>query len=291
MPSTADERRPLTEFTPTREVVVTWYGIGTGVGLVSTFLFAGIYAAATGDGTIGFRSFSLEGVAAAGIAVLALSAVVIVVHELVHAAVIRYYGGDVSFGVGLAQFVLPYAYVTTTHRLDRNRFVAVALAPLVVITLVGVPLMVLFEAPVLVVPLAVNAGGAIGDLWMVGILLRYPPHVVVEDSVTGLTVYGRREDRPLPPAPTRAFLRRIALGTGTGFGLLVLVALAAPIVLDVLGARSFTLGVPGTPWQAYTFEGGPDGFRSSVNVLGVLAVSVLLGVGFALVETVRRPAV
>ncbi|WP_255195441.1 DUF3267 domain-containing protein [Halorarius litoreus] len=287
--------RVLTEFTPTREVVLVWTGIGTGLFLVAAFLFSGIYAWATGRSSLSFVSFQFEAfeTALAFVAVVVLIAGTIVVHELIHAAVIRWYGGDVSFGVGLAQYVMPYAYATTTHRFTRDQFLAVAVAPLVGITAFGVPAMVLFDAPWLVLPLAVNASGAIGDLWMTGLLLRYPRHVVVEDHTTGLRVYGRETDVSLPPTPATAFLIRALMGTGVAFGVVLLAALAAPLVLSILGVDSLVVGIPDSPWLVLEFRATPGGgFESAFGIVGMLGVSLLFGVGAALASTLwRRDAV
>lgn len=286
--------RVLTEFTPTREVIVLWTGIGTGLFLVAAFLFSGVYAWATGRSSLSFVSFEFEAfeTALAFAAVVVLVAGTIVVHELIHAAVIRRYGGSVSFGVGLAQYVMPYAYVTTTQRFTRNQFVAVAVAPLVVITAVGVPAMVLFDAPWLILPLAINASGAIGDLWMTGLLLRYPRHVVVEDHTTGLRVYGRETDAPLPATRTTAFLTRWLLSAGVAFGGLLLAALAAPVGLSILGVESLVVGIPDSLWLVIEFHRTPDGgFESAFGIVGMFAVSVLVGVLAALVSPYARRGV
>lgn len=283
--------RLLTEFTLTREVAIEWAGVGTAAGLAALFGFGALYAVGTGRLTFGLGELSAVDLLRGGLLTLLLLAVVVVVHEAIHAAVVRLFGGDVSFGVGVTQFVFPYAYVTTTHRLTRNRFVAVALAPLVVVSLVGTPLMVVLDAPILVLPLAFNAAGAVGDLWMTGILLRYPPHVLVEDAETGLRIYGTADDRPVPPTGTRTFVRGTLLGTAVGFGLLVLSLMLAPIVLSELGVRSFTLGVPDSIWSVFHFERTPDGgFESSLSPVGVLACSLLVGLALALLATPLRPA-
>lgn len=292
MDAVEEGERLLTTFTLDRSVVIEWFGIGTGAFLVALFGLGWLYVSVTDPGTtsIGGESLEFRAIAIGTVGTFLLVAGVVVLHELVHAAVIRHYGGDVSFGLGLAGVVLPYAYVTTTLRLSRNQFVAVALAPLVVITAVGFAVMVALETLWLLVPLAFNVGGAIGDLWMTGILLRYPRHVSVEDSVTGLRIYGREGDRPLPATGPRRFLRRVLLGTGVGFGLLLVVALAGPILLSVLGVESLVVGEPGTPWSVFAFEGTPDGgYSSSVNPVGVLAASILVGFLVALVSVPMRP--
>lgn len=290
MPSGSDNQRLLTEFTLTRRMIVVWTCLGTGMVFLALFVFGAIYAVATGRTGIGFR-FDDGGSMVVSLGLILLLFVgVIVLHEAIHAVIINRYGGDVSFGVGLAGFVLPYAYVTTTHQFERNQFMMVALAPLIIITLIGVPLMIALDAAVLVIPLAANAGGAIGDLWMAGILLRYPSHVVVEDAVTGMNIYGRPDDDLHSSPMTRAFLKRIVLGTGVGFGLLLLVAPIAPVLLDMFGHGSFTLGVPDSPWYVYSFDRSPSaGFEANINPIGVIAASALLGSIYGLVATSRPP--
>lgn len=51
------------------------------------------------------------------------------------------------------------------------------MTPLVVMTAVGVPVMLVFEWGWLIVPLAANAAGAIADLWMTMTLLAFPGDV------------------------------------------------------------------------------------------------------------------
>lgn len=115
---------------------------------------------------------------------------VIVVHELLHGLVIGRLGHRVRYGFKPARLVF---YATTDHGLfRRNEFVAVALAPLVGITLAGMALM--FVVPNTVgyyVSLAVilNAGGALGDLWMLAVVLRYPPSALVRDEEDGIRIY------------------------------------------------------------------------------------------------------
>lgn len=125
---------------------------------------------------------------------IVLMAAIIFPHEFVHELAIRYFGGTPRYGVGFAHFVLPYAYATTDHRFTRNQFIVVALAPLVVLTLIGGILMTVFQWAWLIVPLAANAGGAVGDLWMVLTLLSYPAHVRIEDSTTGFRIIGCEDD-------------------------------------------------------------------------------------------------
>jgi hypothetical protein len=45
------------------------------------------------------------------------------------------------------------------------------------------------DAILLVLPLAINLGGAIGDLWMAGMLLRSESGTMIEDHKDGLRFY------------------------------------------------------------------------------------------------------
>ena len=86
-----------------------------------------------------------------------------------------------------------YAYAAAPEwYLPRQHHVAVALAPLVVMTLVG--LLWLPVAPAVVVPplllvLVLNASGAVGDLVTVIWLLKQPRATFVRDRGDTITLY------------------------------------------------------------------------------------------------------
>ncbi len=127
---------------------------------------------------------------AAAIAVLigAILALV-VVHEGVHALFFRLFTGKrPHFG-----FTGIYAYVGAPPgvTVSRNRYFAISLAPLLVITLVGLPLIPrvpLIVLPPLLLILILNAAGSVGDLIASCWLLRYPPSVLVEDQGSAVVV-------------------------------------------------------------------------------------------------------
>ena len=50
-----------------------------------------------------------------------------------------------KYGVGVAHFILPYAYATTDHEFTRNQFIVVLITSLIVMTAVGVPVMLICE--------------------------------------------------------------------------------------------------------------------------------------------------
>ncbi len=113
---------------------------------------------------------------------------VLALHEGIHGLVFAALGGRPRFGARL-----PLAlYCGAPNQLfTRNAYLAVGLAPLLVISLAGVVLMILAPtlAPYVQLGLIGNFSGAAGDLWAVRVLLRQPPSVLVQDTATGFEVY------------------------------------------------------------------------------------------------------
>ncbi|QLH80815.1 DUF3267 domain-containing protein [Halosimplex pelagicum] len=109
--------------------------------------------------------------------------VTVVVNEAIHGLVFRYYGYDVSYGAAPHMGAF---YATPFHQfVCREHAPPVALAPLVVISLVGLPLIAL--APPLVAffvfqAVVFNAIGAVGDLYATIHALRLPPGSLYYDS-------------------------------------------------------------------------------------------------------------
>lgn len=213
-----------------------------------------------------------------------LTTIIILPHELLHGLAISYFGGTPRYGAEIAYFVLPYAYATTDTRFTRNQFIVIALAPLVGLTVIGVPLMIAFEWSWLVVPLAANAGGAVGDLWMVLTLLGYPSHVRVEDSTTGMRILGRKNDQRIGHSVTAFAWDAVTGAAVASVGLLVVIGLFAPIVLPALGIESLALGQPETPTFVFAFESGPRGFSSNVG-FGALVLGGVLGLAYSFVKS------
>ena len=113
---------------------------------------------------------------------------VLPLHEGAHALVFALLGGRPTFGARL-----PLAlYCGAPNQLfTRTSYLAVGLAPLVLISLAGIALIVLAPtvAPYLQLGLIGNFSGAAGDLWAARILLRQPPTALVQDTATGFEVY------------------------------------------------------------------------------------------------------
>ncbi|MCB9450435.1 MAG: DUF3267 domain-containing protein [Anaerolineaceae bacterium] len=123
---------------------------------------------------------------------LLLLVAVIPVHEGLHGLAILWAGHRPRFGMMLSKGAF---YATADNALFwRNAFVVIALAPLIGITLLGMVLTVLlpddlgFYAALLV---AINAGSAIGDVWMTWAVLRYSPAALVRDEADSIRIYTR----------------------------------------------------------------------------------------------------
>lgn len=114
---------------------------------------------------------------------------VIILHELVHGLFLWLLTGERPvFG-----FSWYYAYAGAPDwYLPRWPCIVVALAPLVVISLVGVlllPFLPPAAALALLLALVTNAGGAIGDIFVTVWVLRQPPTVLMRDTGPAFTLY------------------------------------------------------------------------------------------------------
>jgi hypothetical protein len=126
------------------------------------------------------------------LAIAAIILIVLPVHELLHGLTITYFGHPATYGMKLSKGVL---YATSENALFRrnDEYIAVALAPLGVITLAAMALMLIVPqglAYYIALAAVLNAGGAVGDLWSVALLLRYPTSVLVRDEADGFRVYA-----------------------------------------------------------------------------------------------------
>lgn len=125
------------------------------------------------------------------LAILVGVAVMIVLHELVHGVTMMRFGAKPKYGVLLSGLMF---YATADgFAFQRNNYLTVALSPLVILSVLvliclAAPLSP-FLATMLIVCGAFNAAGAIGDLWIVRIVSRYPAHAFVIDERDGVRVF------------------------------------------------------------------------------------------------------
>lgn len=118
--------------------------------------------------------------------IIALVVGVILVHEAIHGLVAALLGTRPSFGVGPG-----FAYTTFLDPMSKAAYLAVGLAPLVLMSIVA--LIVALAWPALagwmIAAAVINASGAIGDLWMTVRILRSPAGARFHDLADGFAVY------------------------------------------------------------------------------------------------------
>lgn len=108
--------------------------------------------------------------------------VVIVLHELSHGLFFWLFSGERPFlgiGPGYAYAAAPGWYF------PRNQFLLIGLAPLVLISGLGLLLLPFTNQPTaawIVLTLTANAGGAVGDLAICGWLLTRPANTLTQDE-------------------------------------------------------------------------------------------------------------
>lgn len=161
-----------------------------GFGWLFSQILGGLRPEAAAVG-LSFELRGLTGVVALVLGAALLMAAVVLVHEAVHGVFLWLFTGSrpvFGVGAGYASAGAPDWY------LPRWPYVIVALAPLVVLTALG--LVVLAVAPAaLLLPtlafLALNAGGAVGDLAVSGWVLLQPADCLANDSGDKVTLYRR----------------------------------------------------------------------------------------------------
>ncbi|SDQ50324.1 DUF3267 domain-containing protein [Natronobacterium texcoconense] len=287
-------RRPLATFRLTRQVALAWIVVA----VVGFFAFAYAF----GHVLAAFRGVPLEPIvlgpspppaaAAWGLVSLALVALVVVAHEWLHGLFMARYGGSPTFGVGSSYFLFPYAYAETeVTSYTRTEMLVVLLAPFVGITSGGLVLLAVYPSPILVVALAANAAGSIGDLWMAAALLQYPRDVRVaglpDEAAQGFAVYGpATSETPRVERPGQPVLSSVVVGTVGTFALL-----ASGLLVGVLGSLAFgsgTVFVGEGSWLLFRHERQSDGsVHLELGATLVLVLSMAGGVLWAGLQRVR----
>jgi len=274
----------LDQLTVTRSLSIKFFFLATAGFFLFLPIFLATYAFLTGTNqNINFGFSQVQG----WLGTLLLIVLTIIFHELIHGAVMSIYGGKPRYGVGLSHFILPYAYTTSSKVFTRNQFLLITLAPFAIISVLGILLMVVLQTPWLAIALAINAAGAIVDVWVSSIVWRYPRHILAEDTVIGLCIYGKSGDRRVAHSANNLFwnfLTGFAIGTviiwlGLGFVL--------PVILSMLSVETLTLGIADTPLSLYQYQrtdGG--GFLSSLQFVNVLALSSAVGLIYGFVKSI-----
>jgi hypothetical protein len=121
---------------------------------------------------------------------LGLVLLVLPLHEYVHGLAIKHTGHTPRYG---AKWLVLFA-TSDGALFRRNEFIQIALAPLVVISLGGLPLMLILPyklANWLALAVMLNAAGAIGDLWMTIVALRFDASALIRDEEDSMRIFTR----------------------------------------------------------------------------------------------------
>ncbi len=129
---------------------------------------------------------------------IAIYCVMIVVHELIHGFFFWLFTRQRP----LFGFKGLYAYAAAPEwYIPRNQYVFVGLGPFVLISLLALLLIGFFPIAAihyLVITAALNASGAVGDLFVVAWILRYPPEALLRDSGDAFEVFVASESEAAP---------------------------------------------------------------------------------------------
>ena len=123
--------------------------------------------------------------------VLAGALLTFVLHELTHGLAMRMFGARPKYGI---IWKGPMLYATSPgYAYRRNNYVVIALAPFVFLSTLFVLGMWLLQGTLWVALLGIcgslNAAGAIGDMWITMIVLRYATTALVMDERDGIRVF------------------------------------------------------------------------------------------------------
>ena len=118
---------------------------------------------------------------------VAITTVLVIVHEAIHALVMLRYGARPRFGAILVGHVMPALYATAQgHRFTRGQYLAVAAAPAISISVLGFLACFGPWGGYLILPLAFHLGGCVGDGFAAWRVLREPPGTEFEDLRDGI---------------------------------------------------------------------------------------------------------
>ncbi len=120
------------------------------------------------------------------VSLFAALASVILLHEGIHGAVAWLLGYRPIFGCRP-----PLVFVTFREKIPRSQFLAIALAPLVLLDLLFAALYAADTLPLYsILCLTLNTLGAAGDVWIALKLIRQPPGSLVQDTMAGIEIWA-----------------------------------------------------------------------------------------------------
>lgn len=138
-------------------------------------------------GLLGGRYISEFVVTLSNVLLGALIALLLVplLHEAVHGVAAMLAGVRPAYGIGPG-----FAYTTFPEPVAKRAYLVIGLAPLVVLSALGLPLAAVWDSGVGLVLffLVVNAAGAVGDLWMSWRIALQPRDALFVDLADGFAV-------------------------------------------------------------------------------------------------------
>lgn len=115
---------------------------------------------------------------------------VLPLHELLHGLFITRFGHKARYG-----FKMTVLFATADGAFfRRNEFIQIALAPLVIISVIGLIMLLFLPARLaqwIALGIIVNAAGAIGDMWMTAVALRFDSSALIQDQEDCMRVFAQ----------------------------------------------------------------------------------------------------
>jgi hypothetical protein len=161
------------------------------LGVILFIIFAMLFSSiAISVGKISSEGNFRLGLGEMGLAVAGI-VVTFVLHELTHGLTMQMFGAKPKYGIIWKGLML---YATSPgYAYRRNNYVVISLAPFVFISALVILGMWILQGTAWVALLAVcgvvNASGAVGDMWITMIVLRYAVTAYVMDERDGIRVF------------------------------------------------------------------------------------------------------
>jgi hypothetical protein len=169
----------IAEFRPGKVTIWAWAILSIPLFLVAVGVYAtaAAHGANQAEGTI--HPIDL-------LVVIALSAALLCIHEGVHGVVMIAFGASPRFGI-LKSSGLPMGFYATSpgYLYTRPRYFIVCLAPLAILSPLGLALCWLSFGGYLVIPFAIQLAGCIGDVTIAWHVLRAQRGALCEDMRDG----------------------------------------------------------------------------------------------------------
>jgi hypothetical protein len=181
----AQKVQQVVEWRPSRSEAIAWTWVGIAVTVFGLALFAlpSMFRAGRIGGSVRIGLLDV-------LVVVGLVSILVIAHEAIHGIVMLGFGARPRFGATLVGRVVPAVYATAPgHRFTRNQYLAVAAAPAVVITSLGMGACFSPWAAYLILPLALHLGGCVGDGFAAWRVLREPAGTEFEDLQDGIRFY------------------------------------------------------------------------------------------------------